>query len=163
VAENGPIPQTISGATYSASGGAEVALAMDIQSLFAIGQNNIPALVEMLVEALGTINDALNALNIAWAGDAKNAAQDINDRWQACATAMFGSQKTPELGVLNRIGSGILSAASNYDLAETSLIQLYTLYNQMLTDLQQGTTPPPPPPPPPGSPSTVPPIIEVTP
>jgi hypothetical protein len=144
VADPAPAPQpgAPTAPTYS-SYASEVPLAMDIQSLFALGQNQIPFCADMLADALQKIGDTLSNLNQDWAGPSQQDQQDINDRWNAAGVSMFGTQSQPELGIVNRIGAGIESAASNYDLAETVLVQLYQTYTQSIMDLLQGVTPPP--------------------
>jgi hypothetical protein len=140
VADPAPLPAAPTGPTYS-NYGDEVGLAMQIGSLFALARNQIPDYTEMLADALNKITDTLSNLNQGWDSASQQDAQDINDRWQASWTAMFGTDKEPELGIINRIGNGIESAASNYDLAETSLTQLYQTYQQMVMDLLEGITP----------------------
>ncbi|MFJ6199224.1 hypothetical protein [Micromonospora sp. NPDC092111] len=125
------------GPTYSAAS-PEADIMMDMTGLWAIGRNTIPGHVSELVDALDKISNALDSIRLNWAGASQKEAQDINDRWQACARSLFGTKQQPELGVLNRIAGGVQGAALNMSVAESHIVELWQKYVELLNQLLAG-------------------------
>jgi hypothetical protein len=132
-----PVP---TGATYSTAN-PEADLNADLHWLWMIGKDQITDYVDELVDALDKISDALQAIELNWVGDSQKAAADINDRWKACATSLFGTKKNPELGVLIRLGAGIQGAAINYDMTEKQIVAMWQQYIDLLNQLLAGQQP----------------------
>lgn len=130
-----PVP---TGTTYS-SGDAD--LQMDLTGVWAIGKNTIPGYVDELVDALDRITNALESIELNWAGSSQREAQDINDRWQACARSLFGTKQQPEVGVLNRIAGGLQGAALNMSVAESQIVDLWQKYIDLLNKMLAGQDP----------------------
>ncbi|MEV4346915.1 hypothetical protein AB0J83_20860 [Actinoplanes sp. NPDC049596] len=93
-------------------------LDMSIGELHMLSTHTLTAMTEELVGALSKINDALNDLQISWAGEAKAEADKLLDRYDVVSTAIFGTAKEPEKGVLNRLVAGLGHAASSYNSHE---------------------------------------------
>jgi hypothetical protein len=133
-----PVPTA---GTYSTAA-PEADLNMNMTGLWAVGTHQLPDCVEQLADALENIATALDSVELNWAGESQKEAQDINDRWRACAVALFGSKKQPEHGVLNRIAGGVKVAALNYSLTETKIVEMWRDYTKRLKGLLNNEGPP---------------------
>jgi hypothetical protein len=121
----------LTGSTYSSTA-PEAELTMDLVDLWTIGSSTIPGYVEELVDALDKIMAALKSLELDWAGAGARGAHDINERWAASATALFGTEKNPGAGVLSRIAGGVTGAALNMNVAETEIVALWQKYIDLM-------------------------------
>ncbi|MFI7608274.1 WXG100 family type VII secretion target [Micromonospora sp. NPDC049366] len=122
------------GTTYS-SASPEAELKMDITDFWAAGRVTIPGHAEELIDALDRISDALGSIEVNWVGESQRAAQDLNDRWRACTTALFGTRENPGAGILNRIAGGMQGAALNLDTVETKIIELWQQYIDLMSQM----------------------------
>lgn len=96
--------------------------------------------VKDLVKALDTIAKTLENLKLSWAGDAKDEAQKLLDRWTEVSSAIFGTEKHPEKGVLSRIAGGVENAAYAYNQTETTVQASWQkLHGDLQTILAGGT------------------------
>ncbi|RKR89414.1 hypothetical protein BDK92_3760 [Micromonospora pisi] len=132
-----PVP---TGPTYS-SPSPEAELHMDMVNLWTIGKTTIPGQVDELADALDKISNALESIELNWAGDSQKQAQEINERWQNCARALFGTKEHPEVGVLNRIAGGLQGAALNYHSVEEHTIEMWQKYIDLLNQMLAGQSP----------------------
>ncbi len=90
-------------------------------------------------DALSAIQDALNALMLpwtgdpSWSGDSANLAQQMNDRWDAVATKLYGTKDDPDKGVLNRVAGGLSAAALNYSTMERAVDTMFTQFGNAVS------------------------------
>ncbi|WP_127502258.1 WXG100 family type VII secretion target [Actinoplanes solisilvae] len=103
-------------------------LTMSIGELHRLAKHGVMDKVDELVQALDTIAKTLECLEISWAGDAKNEAQQLLDRWSEVSSGIFGTKENPEKGVLARIAGGVQNAAFSYNQSE-AIVQ--TSWNQL--------------------------------
>jgi hypothetical protein len=76
------------------------------------------ALAKKVIDVLqGIIND-LNELSLSWVGPSQKAADTFNNEWQTMVTTLFGTQKHPEKGVVNKLAMALATAAANYAAVE---------------------------------------------
>jgi hypothetical protein len=137
MAETVPTP---TGSTYS-QGGTQIE--MDLDAVWDVGKNRIPALIEELGDCLDKIADAMNAIQINWVGDSAKEADDLNDRYQQVQNSLFGTKKNPEMGVLNRIAGGLEGAVLNLNRAENQIDDAWkTYYDQLYEYLTESGTDP---------------------
>lgn len=114
------------------------ALVMDMPAMYRLATTDLPADVTDLTTALGTISTSLNSIKLNWAGDSAREMTAILDRWAACATALFGTEKNPEQGVLSRIAEGLAAAVTNYARTDELVGQLWKEYVDLLNSLLNG-------------------------
>ncbi|MFF5076581.1 WXG100 family type VII secretion target [Actinoplanes sp. NPDC000266] len=114
---------------------------MHLVDLWTVGKTTIPGHVDELADALSAIIDALDAVELNWAGDSQKAAQDVNTRWKAAVTSLFGTKKNPGQGVVSRIAGGIQGAALNLSTTESSVVDLWQSYISKLEDMLAGRPP----------------------
>jgi hypothetical protein len=135
-----PTARVPTGPTFS-SASPEADLRMDLTAIWTIGKTRIPEYVEELADALDKITKALDSVQLNWAGESQKEAQDINDRWQACAKALFGTKQHPEIGVLNRIAGGLQGVALNMSATESLLVDMWQKYINVMNQLLAGQDP----------------------
>ncbi|GAA0486359.1 hypothetical protein Ade02nite_10110 [Paractinoplanes deccanensis] len=114
---------------------------MHLTALWTVGKTTIPGHVDELADALGAIIDALDAVELNWAGDSQKEAVDVNNRWKTAVTSLFGTKKNPGQGVISRIAGGLQGAALNLSTTESSVVDLWQTYISKLEDMLAGRPP----------------------
>ncbi|MDN3357277.1 hypothetical protein [Actinomadura sp. DC4] len=87
---------------------------------------NIESDSQVIADSLGVIVDALQSLNLGWAGKTAQEANDFGDRWTAVAKELFGTDDHPEDGALNIVLDGVYIVASLFAGAEQGLKDFFT-------------------------------------
>jgi uncharacterized protein YukE len=116
-------------------------LNMSVGELHMLAKHTVMDKVDELVNALDTIAKTLENLEISWAGDAKNEAQALLDRWTQVSDAIFGTKKNPEKGVLARLAGGVQNAAFSYNQTETIVEGSWQKLHGDLNTILAGGTP----------------------
>ncbi|MEU8821712.1 hypothetical protein [Actinoplanes sp. NPDC048796] len=127
------------GETYMGDGQGHVA--MSIGELHMLAKHTVMDKVDEMLDALDAIGKALEGLQISWAGEAKNEAQQLIDRWTQVSTALFGTKENPEIGVLSRIAGGVRTAAFTYNKTETTVQESWQKLRGDLQTILDGGTP----------------------
>jgi uncharacterized protein YukE len=127
------------GETYMGDGQGH--LNMGIGELHMLAKHTVMDKVDELVNALDTIAKTLENLEISWAGEAKNEAQQLLDRWTEVSNAIFGTKKNPEKGVLARLAGGVQNAAFAYNQSETIVQGSWKKLHGDLNTILAGGTP----------------------
>lgn len=129
-----PVPQMPkpTGDTY-AHGGSHVD--MDLDVVWNVGKTKIPEYVDQLGDAMNAIVDAMNKIKVSWVGDSSKAAQDVVQHWQTIQESLFGTEKKPEIGVLNRMAGGLQGGVQNMNAAEKAIVQSWEIFAQQLRDV----------------------------
>jgi conjugal transfer/entry exclusion protein len=89
--------------------------------------DNIKHEVQNVQDYLQVVQNALLSLNLAWAGESADEANDFNNRWQRTMDGVWGTKEHPETGVLNSIIGGLSTATNNYGTVESSLYNVFKL------------------------------------
>jgi uncharacterized protein YukE len=116
-------------------------LTMAVSELHMLATQTLMGKVDDLVDALDTIAKTLENLKLSWAGDAKNEAQALLDRWTQVSNAIFGTKKHPDKGVLARIAGGVENAAFAYNQTETVVQASWRKLHLDLETILAGNTP----------------------
>jgi uncharacterized protein YukE len=103
--------------------------------------NNLLRQAENVAQSLENINGTLSALQLGWAGQTADEAQDFGRRWEGVMKELFGSQDKPEDGVLNAIVDGLLTTGGIYSKTEKALVDMFTKFGQDLSSGGDSTTP----------------------
>jgi hypothetical protein len=127
------------GQTYT--NGDQGQLTMGIGELHTLAKHTLMTQVDDLVSALDTIAKTLENLEISWAGDEKNEAVKLLDRFSDVSASVFGTKKDPEKGVLARIAGGLQNAAYSYNQTETVVKDSWDKLLGDLKTILQGDTP----------------------
>jgi uncharacterized protein YukE len=106
--------------------------------------NNLKQNAQDVASTINNIANTLSDLQLGWAGQTAQEAEDFGNRWTQVMTELFGTHDDPSKGVLNAIVVGLLTAQYGYSTTEQALV---TMFNQFRDQLAQGggdtTTPPP--------------------
>ena len=99
---------------------------------------NVQTAAEDVINALKTINDTLDALQLGWDGTTAAEAKDFSDQWTAAMTNLFGDDSkgkgastttttgTAGMGVLSQVIETLLTAGGNYGSAEGNVTSMFT-------------------------------------
>ncbi|MDN3354937.1 hypothetical protein [Actinomadura sp. DC4] len=86
----------------------------------------IVQLAQDIADSLGRISDTLGSLTFdSWKGETQQEVDDMADRWLDVSYNLFGSEDTPNDGVLNAVADGIGIAGDNYNKAEIGLVNIW--------------------------------------
>lgn len=113
-------------------------LMMHISELNTLAGTTVPDKAQDLADAINAIADALNGLELSWAGDAKDEAKKLIDRWQTASDQVFGTSDGKKRGVLNALAGGLEVAASVYNQSEMSIAGSWDELQLTLTGVLQG-------------------------
>ncbi|MEV6537137.1 hypothetical protein AB0M86_47660 [Streptomyces sp. NPDC051639] len=94
--------------------------------------------ISAISDDLNAITDQLNQLLVSWTGDSSGAAkeaQDFNDRWTDTWTRLYGTKDNPEKGVLNRLVSGLETAAVTYSRGERGVSDSWARWQAALAGM----------------------------
>jgi uncharacterized protein YukE len=80
---------------------------------------------EDIVTALNTIDNTLSNLQLGWAGQTAQEAEDFGDQWMAAMTGLFGNANNPKSGVMDQVIVALLTAAGNFSNAEDAVISMF--------------------------------------
>lgn len=90
----------------------------------------VTGLVNSIADDLNDIVTALNDLALSWVGDASDLATSFSDAYQKAVNNLYGTDQHPELGVFNRLLSGVQAAAENYDQAEQWVVGKFIAFGE---------------------------------
>ncbi|MFI8850952.1 hypothetical protein [Streptomyces sp. 891-h] len=90
-------------------------------------------LADQIAGRIRHINEILNNLQLQWQGESATEQKDISDRWSRVYSNLFGTEESPETGVLNAITGGVKKAASNFGQAENEAWKMFNKYHTSLT------------------------------
>jgi hypothetical protein len=130
---------TPTGQTYTSGGQGH--LTMSIGELHTLAKHTLMNQIDDLVSALDTIAKTLEDLEISWAGDEKDEAVRLLDRFSDVSASIFGTKKDPEKGVLARIAGGLQNAAYSYNQTETVVQDSWDKLRADLYTILQGSAP----------------------
>jgi hypothetical protein len=115
---------------------------MQIGDLHTLAKKTIGDQINELVDALDVIGKTLDGLEVSWAGDAKNKAQQLLDRWTRVSDSIFGTKTKPEKGVLARLAGGVQNASFAYNQTETVVRESWAKLRVDLETILAGGSPP---------------------
>ncbi|MEV6536786.1 hypothetical protein AB0M86_45770 [Streptomyces sp. NPDC051639] len=110
---------------------------MDPDTLHAAYSAVVDAIIS-ISDDLNAITDQLNQLLVSWTGDSSGAAkeaQDFNDKWTDTWTRLYGTKDNPEKGVLNRLVSGLETAAVTYSRGERGVSNSWSRWQAALAGM----------------------------
>lgn len=101
-----------------------------------------------VANGISAINTALNGLKLGWAGATQQEASDFINRWNAVATALFGTpaaatdnRVTAADGLLNVMAGGLEAVLDSFNEAETEVLKNFTTMFTSLTPSTADDTP----------------------
>lgn len=97
---------------------------------------------ESIATALENIKNALNALQLDWAGPSQQEQEEVSQRFTTVGNAVLGSKEKPEDGVLNAITHGIGLVGNNYGKAEAGLVDVWNGFASKVGGSGDEGTPP---------------------
>ena len=80
---------------------------------------------QAIATSINRVVDIWNNLKLGWVGNTADEAKAFNDAWSAAMTNLFGTDKDPEVGILNQIANGVITASINYGEAEVSVNKMF--------------------------------------
>lgn len=116
-------------------------LHMQVGELHMLAKHTMTQAVEELGDAMDAIATAMDSLELNWAGEAKNEAVRLIERWQMSAESLFGTKKEPTKGVLIRAVNGVQNAAFAYNESEALVTKSWEDFRQVLETLLAGREP----------------------
>jgi hypothetical protein len=90
---------------------------------------SIESSANSVITALNTIGNTLGGLELSWNGQAASEAQDFANQWMNAMTGLFGSESSPQSGVINQVIIALLTAAGNYSSAEEGITPMFTEFS----------------------------------
>jgi len=119
----------------------------DITTLIAVDGSALQAAASALMtqavtvgNGLAAINTAISGLQLGWAGATEQEAMDFVGRWNAVATALFGTGAANDDGVfnsadglLNVLASGLQGVLDAFNQAETEVLKNFSSMFAALT------------------------------
>jgi WXG100 family type VII secretion target len=101
-----------------------------------------------VASSIGNITNTLTDLQLGWAGQSAQEAEDFDNRWVQVMTELFGTKNDPSKGVLNAIVDGLLTARAGFSTTEQALKGMFHNFTDALDKQAQpnsdnSTTPPP--------------------
>ncbi|MFF5175364.1 hypothetical protein ACFY3U_22410 [Micromonospora sp. NPDC000089] len=102
-----------------------------------------------IAEHWGTIGKTWEDLKLGWIGDSSEAADAFNVRLTGIQERLFGvpsddGETVDKLGLLDQLRAGVLHAASNYDNAEWSVIDVWESFCSQLSQAEESSGDEPP-------------------
>jgi uncharacterized protein YukE len=120
------VPITPPPDTYAGSGGASTII-VDPEMLLNFSKQ-VLSLVDGIGSDISTLFTTLKGLQLGWAGQTADEAQDYFDRLDACMTVLYGKagdQNSGQTSLMGRIASGLDIAGNNYLAAEDAIVDLF--------------------------------------
>jgi uncharacterized protein YukE len=108
--------------------------------------DNLTANASDVATSTLNITNTLSDLQLGWAGQSAQEANDIANRWDAVMNELFGTEDDPSTGVLNAIVDGLMTARDGFSKTEDALAKLFSQFRDQLTAGGAGSTPPQAPP-----------------
>ena len=112
---------------------------MAIGEVHQLAKHTIVQKIDDLTNALEIIAKTLEGLELGWAGEAKNEAQRLLDRWSDVSGAIFGTKKDPDKGVVARLAGGLVNATFSYNQTENLVESSWAKLRDDLTMILAGS------------------------
>lgn len=81
---------------------------------------------------LEDINKMLGSLELGWAGQSSQEAQEVTSEWTRVLGELFGTDDEPEKGVLNALAVSVHNTAANFAQAEQHIKEVFQKFHDDL-------------------------------
>ncbi|MDH2393567.1 hypothetical protein QCN29_33355 [Streptomyces sp. HNM0663] len=78
-----------------------------------------------VADAIGAINTTLSGLALGWAGRTQLEVDTMNNQWTSTMHGLFGTEDSPESGVLNVMAAGVMAVAAGNAQSEVALTEMF--------------------------------------
>lgn len=104
----------------------ELLIDVDPDALFRYATVDIPGSATSIAAHVYAIVQTWNSLKLGWVGNTSDEVQDFNTRWSAAITKLFGTEESPEDGILSKVAKAAGMAAINYGVSEDIVTKIFT-------------------------------------
>jgi hypothetical protein len=78
-----------------------------------------------VADSITAINHTLSGLALGWAGKTQEEVDKMNNQWTSTMRGLFGTEGSPENGVLNVMAAGVMAVAVGNAHAEVALAEMF--------------------------------------
>ncbi|QIQ03514.1 hypothetical protein [Streptomyces liangshanensis] len=94
-----------------------------------------------VADAITRINTTLGDLALGWAGETQQEVDLMNQRWTTVMRGLFGTEDSPESGVLNVMAAGAEAVAAGNAQTEVALRDMFKQFGSAIDAPQGSGTP----------------------